>query len=282
MSTVAQAVGLGMLVMLAGSVPRNVLFAANLRVGTAVPWAVPVMGLYLWALWRYLDGRGGDASTRAVRRASLRANRLRPAVWTWALVTGAIGLAALVVGLRLANRLVALPLQQMPDLSAVPPFTVWALLLAAAPIAGVVEEAGFRGYMQGPIEKAWGLTAAILVTGTMFAVAHLDFTPVLWPYYVAVAALYGVVTSATNSIRPAVVLHTAGNLYSNVDLLLHGQAEWQAPRASAALIWETGLDVPFAQATATLLFLLLAVVVTYRQLAREARASGAAATMPGR
>lgn len=280
MSAVAQAVGLGMLVMLAGSVPRNVLFAANLRVGTAVPWAVPVMALYLWALWRYLDGRGGDPSTRAFRRTSLRATRLRPAVWTWALAAGALGLVALVIGLRLANRFVALPAQQLPDLSAVAPVTVWTLLLAAAPIAGVVEEAAFRGYMQGPIEKVWGLAPAILITGTMFAVAHLDFTPLLWPYYVAVAALYGAVTFATESVWPAVVLHTAGNLYSNVDLLLHGQAEWQAPRSGAASVWQTGADMDVARSAMALLFLLLAFAVTYRQLAREASSPGRAATMP--
>ena len=65
--------------------------------------------------------------------------------------------------------------------------------------------------------------------------AHLDFTLILWPYYVAVAALYGVITALARSIWPAVVLHTAGNLYSNVDLLLHGRAEWQAPAAEAVV-----------------------------------------------
>jgi len=43
--------------------------------------------------------------------------------------------------------------------------------------------------MQGPIERRRGLLIAILITGTMFALVHLDFTPILWPYYVAVAAL---------------------------------------------------------------------------------------------
>ena len=52
-----------------------------------------------------------------------------------------------------------------------PRATVLALLLMAAPVAGVVEEAAFRGYMQGPIERQYGLIVAILVTGTMFAVA---------------------------------------------------------------------------------------------------------------
>src|SRR5204862_3538762 len=119
-------------------------------------------------------------------------------------------------GLRVANRLVVLPQQQLPDLSQVATITVISLLIMAGLVAGVVEEAAFRGYMQGPIERRYGLVVAILITGTMFAVAHLDFTLILWPYYVAVAAIYGTVTYLTNSIRPAVVLHTAGNLYSNL------------------------------------------------------------------
>jgi hypothetical protein len=52
---ITEAVITGMLVMLAGSMPRNILFAANLRYYTAVPWAVPALAIYLWF------GRGGTA-----------------------------------------------------------------------------------------------------------------------------------------------------------------------------------------------------------------------------
>ena len=61
----------------------------------------------------------------------------------------------------------------------------------------------------------------------------------------AVAAIYGTVTYLTRSILPAVVLHTSGNLYSNIDLWLHGQAEWQAASGPAALVWTTGTDASF-------------------------------------
>jgi len=107
--------------------------------------------------------------------------------WRYALLAGGLGIVALVLALRVANRLVVLPLQRLPDLAQVPKVTVLSLLLIAAPVAGVVEEAAFRGYMQGPIERRRGLAVAILITGTMFAVAHLDFTLLLWPYYVAAA-----------------------------------------------------------------------------------------------
>src|ERR1700753_2785607 len=214
-----------MLVMLAGTLPRNVLFAATLRYFASVPWAVPLTAIYLWFFWRYLQGFGPAEWTAEERRTSLRANRVPGRTWAWARVAGGLGIVALVLALRVTNRMVLLPDQQLPDLSRVPKLTVLSLLLMAAPVAGIVEEAAFRGYMQGPIERGYGLVVAILITGTMFAIAHLDFTFVLWPYYLAVAAIYGTVTHLTRSILPAIVLHTSGNLYSNFDLYLHGQAE---------------------------------------------------------
>jgi membrane protease YdiL (CAAX protease family) len=189
---------------------------------------VPLLAAYLWAWWRYLGGAEPLAASAGARRAGRRANPLPRAVWGWALTTGALGVVALVLALRLLARVVVLPAQRLPDLAGVPRATVLALLVAAAPVAGLVEKTAFRGYMQRPLERRHGAGVAVLITGTMFALAHLDFTPVLWPYYVAVAAIYGAVTWRTDSTPPAVALHTAGILYSNLALWWHGRAEWQA------------------------------------------------------
>ena len=271
MEVIVRAVFIGMLVVIAGTIPRNLIFAANLRYYPGVPWAVPLTAAYLWFFWRYLQGAGPPESTAEERRASLRANRVSGPVWAWALLAGGLGIVALVLALHVANRLVVLPQQQLPDLGQVPKLTVLSLLLMAAPVAGIIEEAAFRGYMQGPIERRHGLIVAILITGTMFAVAHLDFTPILWPYYVAVAAIYGTVTFLTRSILPSVVLHTAGNLYSNFDLWLHGKAEWQAASGPAALIWKTGADAAFRISGLALLLVAAATVWAYFRLARAAR-----------
>ena len=245
MDVVLRAVLIGMAVAMAGTIPRNIVFAANLRHQSSVPWAVPLVAVYLWFFWRYLDGAGPPESTSQERRESLRAQRVSGRQWAWALTAGGLGIVALVLALRVANRMVVLPRQSLSELAQVPHATAIALLLMAAPVAGIVEEAAFRGYMQGPIERRYGLPVAITITGTMFALAHLDFTLVLWPYYVVVAALYGTVTSMTRSILPAVVLHTVGNLYSNLDLWRNGQAEWQASSSPTTLIWNTGADGSF-------------------------------------
>jgi len=227
--------------------------------------------VYVRHLWQYLNGAGPPESTAEERRTSLRARRLSIDVWARALLAGGLGLVTLVLGLRVANRLVVLPPQQLPDLSQVPEHTVLSLILISAPVAGIVEEAAFRGYMQRPIERRHGLTVAILITGTMFAVAHLDFTPILWPYYVAVAAIYGTVTYLTQSILPAVVLHTVGNIYSGIALWRRGQAEWQASAEPASMIWQTGADASFWIATLALLIAAVAMTAAYAMLARSAR-----------
>jgi len=229
---ILRAIGAGMLVMLAGTLPRNFLFSANLTVFNQFPWAVPVAVVGLRFFWKY-PGRPYGRSVPG-------------RVWLWSMVSGGLGIVTLVLALRMLNTVVALPQQSLPDLRQVPTFTVAALLLMAAPIAGVVEEVAFRGYMQEPIARQYGLAVAIFVTGTMFAVAHLDFTWILWPYYMAVAALYGVVAHMTRSVLPGVVLHTCGNLYSNFDLWMSGHAEWQAGAGGDSLVMMVWMSVCLA------------------------------------
>jgi hypothetical protein len=80
------------------------------------------------------------------------------------------------------------------------------------------------------------------------------------------------VTSLTKSILPAVVLHTGGNLYSNLDLWLHGQAEWQASGASA-LVWKTGVDASLWISIAALLVVAALATRAFFKLAVVSRPS---------
>lgn len=263
---IIQAVLIGIGIMLVGTIPRNILFAANLNYFPSFPWAAPVSIIYLFFFWRYLNGWGDPQSTRPFRRKNLRSNPLSGHQWFWSVLWGVIGIVWLVLVLKLTNRMIKLPPQTLPDLSAVPPITVITLLLTAAPIAGVVEEAAFRGYMQKPLEESVGIFKAILITGTMFAVAHLDFTFILWPYYVLVSAVYGTVAYHCQSILPCIVLHTGGNIYSNLDLWLSGQTEWQADPAANALIWENGPDQSFWTLLIYVIISTLLCLLVFRKL----------------
>lgn len=271
---VLRAVLAGLVVGSAGNIPWGVLVSANSRYWSSVPWAVPPTALYLWFFWRYVQGAGWPRSTAEARRTNCRANRLSEKVWGMALFAGGLGLVALVLFLGVVNRLVSLPAQPAGNLSHIPFITVVSWLLMSSVVAGVVEEASFRGYMQGPIERRHGPVVAILVTGSLFGFAHFthpEVTLILMPYYLAVAAIYGAVAYLTNSILPSMVLHSAGNVLGYLDLLARGRAEWQASPSPKPLIWETGADASFWISSLAFLVVGAVSVWAYAMLATVAR-----------
>jgi membrane protease YdiL (CAAX protease family) len=170
--------------------------------------------------------------------------------------------------------MVVLPHQQEPDISQVPFFTLLSWILMGAVVAGVAEEISFRGFMQRPIEQRYGPVTAILVTGVLFGFAHFghpEVTLILMPYYVAVAAVYGLLAYFTDSIFPSMMLHAGGNMLGAFDLFTHGRSEWQTPAAPAPLIWDSGTDLSFW--ISCFFFLLAGVAATwaYINLARATR-----------
>ena len=258
----------------AGTMPWAGLAALNLKHWPAVPWAVPPAALYLWLFWRYVCGAGWPRSTAAARRANVRANALADDVWSYALVAGGLGLAALVALLHVLNQMVHLPQKSTADLANVPAVSLFILLAMSAAVAGIVEEASFRGFMQAPIERSHGPFVAILVTGSVFSLVHLthlEVTLALLPYYLAVGAIYGMLAHLTNSILPSMVLHAGGNMLGSLDLLTRGQAEWQAPARPAALIWEIGVGTAFWGSVIAFVVIGAIAIVAYVALARATR-----------
>jgi membrane protease YdiL (CAAX protease family) len=247
-----------------------------------VPWAILPMSLYLWFFWKYLNGAGWPRTTAEARRTSLRANGLPGDIWGLSLFAGMIGLAALLPFAGIMGRLVRLPAESQPI--NVPPgmpfVTVFLLLVMASIVAGIVEEAAFRGYMQRPIERQQGPIVAILLTGALFGLAHYNHHPAsvlaMLPFYIAVAGVYGGLAYATNSILPGLVLHAAGDVFSLTRLWATGQPEWQVSMAPPSLIWETGVDAAFLSYVAVFVVLGAGAVWSYAALAasaRQARAS---------
>jgi membrane protease YdiL (CAAX protease family) len=152
---------------------------------------------------------------------------------------------------------------------------VFLLLVMASVVAGVVEEAAFRGYMQGAIERRHGPVVAILVTGALFGLGHFTHHPdsmlSMMPFYLAVAAIYGGLAYLTNSILPGLVLHAVGDVFSLTRLWTTGQPEWQTSSKPPQLIWETGTDPAFWGYLATLILVGGAAVWAYATLATVVR-----------
>jgi len=270
MTTIAVAVLTGIGVLLAGNLPWAMLFAPlNLRFVSVAPWAVLPMGIYLWCYWQYIGGNWGSKETAGERRANLRANMISAEAWTASLASGLLGFAAIAMMLVVMARLVKLPdsapLTTPPGM---PSITALVLLSMSSVVAGVTEEAAFRGYMQGPIERRYGLTLGILINGIAFGLLHFPNHPaqvwVMLPYYIAVAAVYGGLTWATNSILPALVLHSGGDVWSLVRLWMTGRPEWQLSSTHASLVWETGVDAGFLMSAAAFVVLSALTYWAYR------------------
>ncbi len=84
-----RAVLIGVAAAAAGTLPWAAMVSANTRYQSALPWAVPVMAMYLWVYWRYLvRGAGWPQSTADARRTNARANALPAEAWGLALVAG--------------------------------------------------------------------------------------------------------------------------------------------------------------------------------------------------
>ncbi len=282
MTTILTAILTGVAVLLAGNLPWAGLGAWNLRIGTAVPWAILPMGLYLWAYWRFISGRWSAPADAAKYRADLRANRLPAGMWGASLAAGVLGFGALLALLALAARLVSLPSSSpIPTPPEMPLVTAVLLLVMQSIVAGVTEEAAFRGYMQSPIERRYGLAVAILVNGAIFGLLHFSSHPrdvlLMLPYYIAVAAVYGGLTWAADSILPALVLHSAGDVVVLTRWWATGRPEWQLAATPPPLVWEHGIDASFVLTAISAVVLALLTAGAYRAVGNmrvQALASG--------
>jgi membrane protease YdiL (CAAX protease family) len=278
LTTILAAAGTGVVVLLAGNLLWAGLGAWNLRHGIAVPWAVVPTALCLWVYWRFIGGRWGPLESRADRQAKLRANRLPARVWCASLAAGLLGFATLIAWLVVAARLVRLP--SGPPITTpleMPIATAVSLLVMQSIVAGVSEEAAFRGYMQSMIEPRYGLTVAILANGTLFGLLHFSSHPadvlLMLPYYVAVSAVYGGLTWAADSILPALVLHSAGDVVVLTRWWLTGRPEWQIGATTPAPVWERGLDGPFVLSAVASVVLAVLTVRAYGALRRSRMAA---------
>ena len=154
-----------------------------------------------------------------------------------------------------------------------PMLTAFLLIVMQSIVAGVTEEAAFRGYMQSPIERQSGVIMAIAVNGALFGLLHFSSHPndvlLMLPYYVAVAAVYGGLTWATDSILPALILHAVGDIVVLTRLWITGRPEWQLFETPPSLVWEHGIDASFV--ITTTVFIAFAVSTTWSYMALRRR-----------
>jgi len=211
-----RAVIVGTVILMVGEgVPSN-LFVANRMFWPAVPWFAPLAILWLWLFWRYLAGRWWPRSTSAERRENLRARSLSPRQWRWALIAGGSTMMSFGALHFVAAHFDPIDYRGFYALFVqVPPQTVAALILVISAAAGIVEEAAYRGYMQGMIERRHGPVAAIIIVAIFFCLIHITSIPPLTPtraFFIITASVnYSILALLTGSILPGLVIHAVGD-----------------------------------------------------------------------
>src|SRR5262245_38472335 len=146
--SVARAAILAFLILVVNSAIWGALLLSNLSTTPAIPWAVPIMALFLWLMWQYLDGRWRPRSTSEMRHRLLRAKLVSGRVFAWTLLTGVLSIVALTGYWIVMFKLFKMSGNVLPDLSKSPPLTAALVLVMASLVAPLSEEAAFRGYAQ--------------------------------------------------------------------------------------------------------------------------------------
>jgi membrane protease YdiL (CAAX protease family) len=204
----------GYVIALAGQGIWSALVSANLAGSGSVPWSVPLMALILWPMWLYLDGRGWPHRLSEIRHRYLRANRVPARVFAWAFLAGALATAALGGLWIVMARLVRMPGNVLPDLSAYPPLTAALAVGMGAVISPLLEQAGFWGYCQVILEDRFSPAAAILITALIYSLGPHPGS-VLVPrliFYFLAGAIFGLLSYLTKSNLPGLLVHILGIL----------------------------------------------------------------------
>ena len=92
-----------------GGLMPDLFMVANLKLSPAIPWLLPATALWLWILWRYLNGDGWPRSTAESRRRDSRARPLSGTVWFWSLLAGGLAIQYGVIGHLSVSPVLAVP-----------------------------------------------------------------------------------------------------------------------------------------------------------------------------
>jgi membrane protease YdiL (CAAX protease family) len=238
------------------------LLATNLKASSAIPWAVPVMAVILWAIWRYFGGAWWPASNQEARRRYRRADAVPGSIFRLAMVAGLLALAALIALWLVLVQLVKLPGNPAANFGSYSLLTIVTILVMASIVGAITEELGLRGYMLTRLESAVGGWTAVVLVAVIISPGHGLTQGFVWPtllWYFVADVMFGALSYLTRSILPGIAVHAIGLL------------------AFFAVIWPTDKyrhvgslgqqPVAFWIEVALLLILSAAAVILFRQLA---------------
>jgi membrane protease YdiL (CAAX protease family) len=219
------------------------------------------LALYIW----WAAGGGPPRASQTSRATAFRRGTLSAAQWLWGMVAALCFALTIHASIVLLFRFVPFPVAEFRrgyDFSFIPTVPLrWLAVVISAASAGICEEAGFRGYMQRPMELSHGAPVAILNSSLFFTVLHLTkgwAMAGMIPIIFGAGILLGSLASSSESLIPCMIGHTI------MDIGLFGYW-WTGIGGEFTLrpIGETGVDLAFViacvAACVMLTFTLLAI-----------------------
>jgi uncharacterized protein len=225
--TVVVALLMGLSIAIIGTLSWVALIRLNVRAQPDSPWAAATTACWLAVMLVWLSGRGWPRRTSESRRFHLRLWRPQAGAWSGESLGTILSLIGAMVGLSVVYVLMGTA-RPPEDVSVYPTTAVrFSILLMGPMVAGVVEEAAFRGYMQSHLERI-GPTFAILVTSTAFTLLHgthgLAYLIAVAPGFFLASVVYGYLALKSGSILPGMALHFVGDLAFAYFALLGGDS----------------------------------------------------------
>jgi membrane protease YdiL (CAAX protease family) len=210
------------------------------------PWSVAFQAVFLLLYVRYFSGHWWPRATAEVRKESFRSVKMTGVVWKWSLLAVLLYIVIIQSVNVVSFRIIELPIAKFEETYGTfqnfPLWINWLIIIISALSAGVIEEIGFRGYMQVPLEKRFGPVISIVVTTVFFVILHFNqaWAPFMIIHLIVMAVLWGALTYASDSLIPSIIAHTIQDIiyFSYWFTGIVGRFEEQ-------IIAETGIDTPF-------------------------------------
>lgn len=92
--------------------------------------------------------------------------------------------------------------------------TAWLILFHVAVVPAICEELLYRGYVMRAFQKSWGIWAAIIFSGLLFGMYHVQLSNLL--PLAMLGMVFAFLTWTSKSIYPAIVAHFVNNAGSVV------------------------------------------------------------------
>lgn len=88
-------------------------------------------------------------------------------------------------------------------------YVLWITLFHVGLVPAVCEEVLYRGYVMRSFEKSWGIVAAIVISGLLFGMYHVQLTNLL--PLAAIGMMLAYITWISQSLYPAMLAHLINN-----------------------------------------------------------------------